>query len=70
MAEQYKAYKASVHLAEANDSEGWNWNTMTPEMPPIDITNLEARDFFKDEDSQPLDNEAFNTHLAAPPGMV
>ena len=67
VAEQYKAYKAAVHLAETNDLEGWNWNTMTSESPPIKITNLETCDFFEDEDDQHLDNETFNNHLGAPP---
>ena len=68
--ERYKAYKASVHSAETNDLEGWNWDIMTSESPPIDITNLETRDFFEDEDSQHLKNEAFNNLLGAPPGMI
>ena len=67
--EQYKAYNASVHLAETNGLEGWNWNTMTPEGPPIDITNLETRVFFEDEKNQPLNNKTFNTQLGALPGM-
>ena len=49
--EQYKAYKAFVHLVETNDLEGWNWNTMTPERPPVDITNLKIEDFLEDKDS-------------------
>ena len=64
--EQYKAYKASVYLAETNDLEGWNWDIMTSERPPFDITNLETRDFFEDEDNQHLDNEAFNNLLGHP----
>ena len=70
--EQYKAYKASVYSAEieTNDLEGWNWDIMTSERPLINITNLETRDFFEDEDNQHLDNEAFNNHSGAPPGMV
>ena len=40
--EQYKVYKAFVHLTETNNLECWNWNIMTPEGPPIDITNLET----------------------------
>ena len=43
---------------------------MTPERPPIDITNLDTNDFFEDEDNQLLDNEAFNNHLGASHGMV
>ena len=70
--EQYKAYKASVHSAETetNDLEGWNWDIMTSKKPPIDITNLETRDFFENEDNQHLDDRAFNSLLGAPPGMV
>ena len=70
VAEQYIAYNGSVHSTEKNDLEDWDWNTMTPKGPPIDITDLETRDFFEDEESQPLSNEAFNTQLGAPPGTV
>ena len=43
---------------------------MTPKGPPIGITNLETRDFFKDEDIKPLSNMAFNAQLKAHPGMI
>ena len=39
---------------------------MAPKGPPFDITNIETRDFFKDEDSQPMSNEAFIAKLGAP----
>ena len=42
---------------------------MTPKGPPFDITNLETQDFFEDEDSQPLSNEALNAQLEAPTKM-
>ena len=43
---------------------------MTLKGHPINITNVEIRDFFEDDDSQPLSNESSNAQLGAHPGMI